>query len=327
VNLTPIDLIIVVVVALAALAGVGLGLLRALGSAASAALTVALMLLGYEPLAAFLRRRGELAPLAATLLAFAALAVLGQLGGFVLIQRPLGAVLAWRDRSRWPRRLDAALGALPGAALGLVVVGLLLVPLTVALPGRAIGPAIRQARLAPRLLEVDARILRGLRVQPLLQPAVEALALSAPPARSEEARQLPFQVAAEELAPDPAAEEALLALVNGERERAGLPALAPEGALVPIARAHAVEMFAQGYFAHESPATGSPFDRLDAAGVAYLAAGENLAYAPAIEIAHRGLMASPGHRANILSPAFGRAGIGIVRSEYYGLMIVQVFRD
>jgi uncharacterized protein YkwD len=38
-------------------------------------------------------------------------------------------------------------------------------------------------------------------------------------------------------------------------------------------------------------------------------------------------MNSPGHRANILNPSFGRVGIGILDGGFYGLMISQEFRD
>jgi uncharacterized protein YkwD len=38
-------------------------------------------------------------------------------------------------------------------------------------------------------------------------------------------------------------------------------------------------------------------------------------------------MNSPGHRANILKPEFGRLGIGILDGGFYGLMISQEFRD
>ncbi|MGN6362248.1 MAG: CAP domain-containing protein, partial [Thermomicrobiales bacterium] len=94
-----------------------------------------------------------------------------------------------------------------------------------------------------------------------------------------------------------------------------------------IARAHGEEMFELGYFSHDSPVSGSPFDRLNAAGIQYHAAGENLALAPDLDIAMQGLMNSPGHRANILSPDYGRVGIGIISSRYHGLMFVQLFRN
>ncbi len=322
-----IDTIIVATVVLAGIAGLRLGFLRGLSGASCAAITVLLMLLGYAPVSRLLRQTAELDPTVATVAAFVLLAIFGQLLCVVAIQRPLGPLFDWIRRSPGPRRLDAALGILPGAALGLLIVSLLLAPLTVALPGTRLGPAVREARLAPPLLHADAVILHRLRVQPLLQPAVEALSFAAPRTTGEQARQLPFQVPPDEATPDPAAERQLLALVNQERVRAGLPVLAPDEALAPVARAHATEMFALGYFAHESPVTGGPFDRIDAAGIPYLAAGENLAFAPTVAIAHRGLMESPGHRANILAPSFGRAGIGIVRSPYHGLMIVQLFRD
>ena len=53
----------------------------------------------------------------------------------------------------------------------------------------------------------------------------------------------------------------------------------------------------------------------------------DLAHAATLSIAHSGLMNSPGHRANILRPEFGRVGIGIMDGGEYGLMITQNFRD
>jgi uncharacterized protein YkwD len=86
-------------------------------------------------------------------------------------------------------------------------------------------------------------------------------------------------------------------------------------------------MLARGYFSHIDPAGRGPFDRLRTAKINYLAAGENLAFAPTVVVAHDGLMDSPGHRANILNPAYGRAGIGALRARPYGLMFTQVFRN
>ncbi len=82
-----------------------------------------------------------------------------------------------------------------------------------------------------------------------------------------------------------------------------------------------------GYFAHQSPDGRDPFDRLQAAGIHYLAAGENLALAPDVHAAHTGLMSSPGHRANILRPAFNRVGIGALRASPYGVMFTQEFTN
>ena len=84
-------------------------------------------------------------------------------------------------------------------------------------------------------------------------------------------------------------------------------------------------MFRLGYFAHGSPVTGDVGDRLTAAGVTYVAAGENLAYAPSVAVAHSRLMNSPTHYANIMNPNFTRIGIGVVQADSRGLMITQVF--
>ncbi|MEO5953203.1 MAG: CAP domain-containing protein, partial [Chloroflexia bacterium] len=67
--------------------------------------------------------------------------------------------------------------------------------------------------------------------------------------------------------------------------------------------------------------------RMDTAGITYRTAGENLALAPSLDIAHEGLMNSPGHRANILNADFGRVGIGVLDGGVYGKMFVQEFRD
>jgi uncharacterized protein YkwD len=63
------------------------------------------------------------------------------------------------------------------------------------------------------------------------------------------------------------------------------------------------------------------------ANVRFITAGENLALAPTLQIAHTGLMNSPGHRANILRREFGRVGIGIMDGGMRGLMISQEFRN
>lgn len=128
-----------------------------------------------------------------------------------------------------------------------------------------------------------------------------------------------------DLAPDPVAERQLFDLVNKEREQRGLDALVWDERLVPVARSHSEEMFRLKYFSHESPVSGSPFDRLRSAGISYSRAGENLAYAQSVSVAHRGLMQSAGHRENILRAEFTRIGIGVINGGAYGRMATQLF--
>lgn len=126
---------------------------------------------------------------------------------------------------------------------------------------------------------------------------------------------------------DRAAERQMLTLLNQERVKAGLAPLVWDEELAKVARAHSDDMFRRGYFAHKDPDGRSPFDRMANAGITFKAAGENLAYAATTELAHGGLMRSPGHRANILDKDFGRIGIGIVDAGSYGKMFTQNFRN
>jgi uncharacterized protein YkwD len=125
----------------------------------------------------------------------------------------------------------------------------------------------------------------------------------------------------------PELEAKMLELVNNERTKRGLPALQADPELTLVARKQSDDMFRRGYFAHINPDGKDPFDRMKEAHVEFRSAGENLALAQTMEIAHRNLMNSPGHRANILQPRFGRVGIGIMDGGYYGLMVSQEFRN
>ncbi|HOP79105.1 MAG TPA: CvpA family protein [Armatimonadota bacterium] len=122
------------------------------------------------------------------------------------------------------------------------------------------------------------------------------------------------------------AEERMLELINRERTSRGLRPLEPDPELQEVARMHSRDMFAKGYFSHVNLDGESPFDRMNNAGITYGVAGENLALAPTVDIAHSGLMRSPGHRANILSPEFRSVGIGAIQSSIHGIMFTQNFR-
>ncbi len=122
-------------------------------------------------------------------------------------------------------------------------------------------------------------------------------------------------------------EEKMLELVNIERTSRGLDPLEMDDKLIEVARAHSKDMFQRGYFAHNTPDGKTPFDRMDQAGIKYFQAGENLALAPDVEIVHNGLMNSPGHKANILTPEFKKIGIGCMSGESYGKMFSQEFTN
>lgn len=114
-------------------------------------------------------------------------------------------------------------------------------------------------------------------------------------------------------------------LVNADRARANLPPLEWDDALAGVARAHSLDMMTNNFFSHQSPSTGSAQDRIFAAGVPASATAENLSKDFDVTAAEQGLMRSPGHRANILSDAHDKLGIGIVEGGGY-LWFTQNFR-
>lgn len=126
---------------------------------------------------------------------------------------------------------------------------------------------------------------------------------------------------------DPKDEAALLVLLNKERTNRGLVALSMNEDARKVAREHSRDMFARGYFSHITPEGKNPFERMRDGGVLFGTAGENLALAPTVPLAHEGLMNSPGHRANILNAHYREVGIGIIDGGPYGLMVTQDFTD
>lgn len=144
---------------------------------------------------------------------------------------------------------------------------------------------------------------------------------------SKERVALDVSPAEKDLRMDSQDEREMLALVNAERKKAGIGPLTVDVRIVPVARAHSKDMFLRRYFAHVNPEGQDAGDRLEAAGIHFTVAGENLAYAPDLSTAHTGLMNSPGHRRNILEPSFHHIGIGIIATDQYGIMVTQDFTN
>ncbi len=127
---------------------------------------------------------------------------------------------------------------------------------------------------------------------------------------------------------DPAdAEQELLALINQARMAAGLRELVWDNRLSAIARAHSRDMLAGNFVAHVSPTTGDALARMKRAGLAFPLLVENVGQEGGVQQAHRGFMASPGHRANVLNPQVSRIGIGVVVKKGGGapLIVTELF--
>jgi len=113
----------------------------------------------------------------------------------------------------------------------------------------------------------------------------------------------------------------VLDLVNKERTKAGLKSLRMNDALSKMAMDKAKDMYHNNYFDHQSPTYGSPFDMMNAYGITYNTAAENIANGQRspTEVMNA-WMNSQGHRANILNGSFTDIGIAYYNGEW-----VQVF--
>lgn len=154
---------------------------------------------------------------------------------------------------------------------------------------------------------------------------------------------------------DHALEAGFLREINRERRTRSLPALKLRAAMRPAARFHSLDMGVNAFFSHDAPDKRTHVERLAAFDRTLLANGsaENIAqFGPAIcydqdqvEVPcatapgfkgpglslvlndlHAKLMASEGHRRNMLDPKMTHAAIGVARTET-GFYVTQVFAE
>lgn len=222
------------------------------------------------------------------------------------------------------KKIDNFLGIIPGVISAFIIISFLLTVI-VSLPSSPfIKKTVTESEIGSRLVANTSlfenqlnKIFGGALNDTLNFLTVEP--------KTNELVTLHFKVANGTVSEE--AEREMWRMVNTERIKVGLPPLAFDNQLRDVARAHSQDMFTRGYFSHYTPEGLSPFDRMDNAGIQYLTAGENLALAPSTKLAMQGLMNSPGHRANILHPEFGKIGIGAIDGGIYGIMFSQEFSN
>ena len=120
------------------------------------------------------------------------------------------------------------------------------------------------------------------------------------------------------------AEQEILRLLNQERHARGLSTLVADARLQRAARKHSALMASLSQVEHQMDGEARLSVRLDEQAVRFDMSGENVARTSTPERAHRALMNSPGHRANILDPAFNAVGIGVVKMPD-GIYVTQDF--
>ena len=316
-----IDIVLVVVVLASALNGWRRGFILGLLDLFGWILSLVAALRFYQPVARWLGSQIDLWS-----------DVWDQPLAFILIAVSVGVavhLLSYAFLRRLPedvheRSLNQVFGLIPGLANGLITAAIV-AALLLAIPlNEGLSERVRSSGLVNRLSVYTERLETAL--HPVFGDAIaQTLNLLTVQPDSDERVTLPFTVPVSRPRPDLEAE--MLRLVNKERVAAGLRPLVPDPELTEVARRHSSDMFARGYFAHDTPEGRDPFDRIREGGVTFLTAGENLALARSVPIAHTGLMNSPGHRANILRPQFGRLGIGVMDGGMRGLMVTQNFRN
>jgi uncharacterized protein YkwD len=152
----------------------------------------------------------------------------------------------------------------------------------------------------------------ALSVWPVVATAIAFSANAAPPEKCPNRNDIPTKATLDE------ARDAVLCLVNQERDERGKRPLNENQALTRAAGIHSRDMVERRYFDHNSPSGRDVVDRVMAARWtsrnSAWSVGENIAwgtgdYATPRRIVN-GWMNSPGHRQNILGK-FREAGVGV----------------
>lgn len=289
-------------------------------------ITIFLALLGYHYFGAVVMEKTGIQKQAADPIAFIILWFIYQVI-YSLILRYSYPNIPARIRNTLPNKLA---GLIPAFLKGIVILSVILtVVISVPVPAK-LKSEISNSFLGSRFVNNSATVEQYIN-KIVGGDLKESLTFLTVPSQTEqiidpsETVDLKFTTA--ETSIDSVSESKMFQWVNEERVKAGVKPLVIDAGLTGVARAHSKDMFARGFFAHENPDGQSPFDRMDKAGVSFQVAGENIAYAPTVELAHNGLMRSPGHRKNILSPDYGRVGYGIIDAGIYGKMFAQEFAD
>lgn len=327
IGLTFLDFIIIFVILFYAYEGIVLGFLLAAVDLLSFILSFLFALKWYSLLGPVLANIFSLPPGVANAISFFVIALFVEIALSILFRRLLKRLCRMRFLQVYLNRFqsfDHYLGVLPGIASAFIILSFLLTVI-ISLPSSPfLKQAVTDSIVGSRLVTHAALAEKTL--NDVFGGALhESLNFLTVEPESDETLTLHFKVA--EPIVDPVSEQEMIGMVNRERKKAGLKPMAIDSSLRSLARSYAKTMLQGGFFSHYGQDGSSPFDRMDAAGISYLSAGENLALAPNTDLAMQGLMNSPGHKANILSPNFGHVGIGVMDGGIYGKMFVQEFTD
>jgi len=325
---TALDVIILAVIFFYVYEGYKVGFIIALLDLSSFVASFFLALLFYNSIGSLFTTLFSLPQGFANTLGFFSLALFSEIVLNILLKSVTPRLLAVSTQGFVKRftGVNHWLGILPGATSALIVLSFLF-SVIIALPSSpALKELISRSPVGSLLIANTAGIERKINdvFGGALKESITSVTIDP---KSKELITLGFRV--QNPTVDQAAEQDMFRLVNQARVSAGLKPLGWDAALRDLARDYSADMLRRGYFSHYTPdqPTFSPFDRMENAGIPFLAAGENLALAPTTGLAMRGLMNSPGHRAIILSTNLKKIGIGVMDGGIYGKMFTQEFTN
>lgn len=320
--MTWLDWLIVGLLALSVIGGLRRGFIKEIIDLLALGLAVAISIHYYQQLADVLVLNYHLPVLLAKPGSFLALWIVTEIAASLL----LSMISLFVPKILRESVINRLAGGVPALVKGMVALGIL-VTIMSSLPIGGVSRAIDQSRLAKPLMAATSGVT-GWIEKGLGGTFAETFNfLTLPNNEIGTVKTIAKIVDTRKLDDQPQLEEEMVTLVNQERAKVGAKPLVVDDSLRTIARAHSRDMWVRGYFSHTDPDGNDPFARMKAAGITYTAAGENIALAPNLTIAHIGLMHSPEHRANILNPDFGHVGIGIVSAGASGLMVTQDFTN
>ena len=118
---------------------------------------------------------------------------------------------------------------------------------------------------------------------------------------------------------DADAEAQILAELNQSRSEAGAPPLKLDSKLTDAARLHTLLLANRHALSHQFPNEPPLSTRLRNAGSIFTTAAENVGMNTELSDVNAMFMRSPGHRTNMLNPAYDAVGIGVVHkgSSYW----------
>jgi uncharacterized protein YkwD len=147
----------------------------------------------------------------------------------------------------------------------------------------------------------------------------------------------PISVSAQSLSADsatvsPGMESQLYTLINNHRIANGRGPLAIDPRLTAIARSRSTEMILGDWFSHTRPDGTKVFDTMNAQGIVYYVAGENIGwnnYSDTLSttVVFNSFVASATHEANQLGSTYNYIGVGVAKGADGKKMYTVLFME